>query len=602
MKASRDRMRGIAKLCPGHSAPADSGRRILRHPGRQRRPPTRFVWRAIALSDQALPREPDDPGARHETEDTTVRLGDESDGDGDRVTACQDYPRPPVTRWLEEFIYEADAPPDVKFRKFGRRLRQFGDLYRDPDFASGLVLVVPGEHPQQVPVRANNDLLAVTNDRLRITVVQDGKAKGGRIPPAELGSMLKSEVFLQEFPPLDRLVTQPLFLPDWRPTLPGYSDGGRGQRFYFAGGEAPVHPAPDAIRRFLDAMQFKDEADRTAAVAGAVTVHCRNHWPGGKPWFPVTANRSHAGKGTVVGFMSGHDEPEQVTYETTDWAFQKACVIAFQGRPDLGVLNIDNIRLDRKGEMIRSAFLERVLHEAEPVLFSPGTRGPLRIHSHFVITATVNEGRFSEDLMNRAVPIRLEATGELARRASPIGDPKRDFLPRNRDRIAGELRGMVEKWKGAGRPPDEAARHPSFSVWAREVGGILMVNGFGGFLANQVARRSEDDPVRRALALLGAAYPGEWHRTEDWAARVAKLGFTKALIPAADQDTADGRVRGTGVVLSNHAAETLVAETEDEFVTLRLQKARRRFDGGEPQTRYRFDVVDRRPIPVDEGM
>ena len=51
----------------------------------------------------------------------------------------------------------------------------------------------------------NNDLLAVTNDRWRITVVQDGKPKGGRIPSPDLGSMLKSEVFLREFPPLDRL-------------------------------------------------------------------------------------------------------------------------------------------------------------------------------------------------------------------------------------------------------------------------------------------------------------------------------------------------------------------------------------------------------------
>ena len=100
---------------------------------------------------------------------------------------------------------------------------------------------------------------------------------------------------------------------------------------------------------------------------------------------------------------------------------------------------------------------------------------------------------------------------------------------------------------------------------------------------------------------MGAAYPGEWYRTDDWAARVAKLGLTTVLIPAADRDTADGRGRGTGVVLSNNAGETLVAETEDEFVSLRLQKARRRFDGGEPQTRYRFDVVDRRPIPVDAG-
>lgn len=231
--------------------------------------------------------------------------------------------------------------------------------------------------------------------------------------------------------------------------------------------------------------------------------------------------------------------------------------------------------------------------------YAPGTGRPLRVASHFAVIGTVNGGRFSDDLMNRAVPVGLEAVGDMARRASPIGDPKNEFLPRHRDRIAGELRGMVERWKAAGRPEDEAARHPSFRVWSREVGGILMVSGLESFFGNQETRRSEDDPVRRALAGLGAAYPGEWARSEDWAGRAARLGLTKVLIPPADQDSQDGRVRGTGVVLSNHAGETLKVETEDEIVAVQVQKARRRFDGGEPQTRYRFEVVDRRPVPAD---
>ena len=489
----------------------------------------------------------------------------------------------------------------MKFRKFGARLGRFGDLFRHPDHGSGLVLVVPGQTPQQIPVNSNNVLLSVVTDRLRISVIMDGKAKGGRIPPAELGSMLKSEVFLQQFAPLDRLITQPLYLPTWQLTRPGYNDGGRGQRFFYTGREAPIHSSPDVIRRFLDAMQFAGEADRTNAVAGALTIRLRNHWPGRKPWFPVAANRSHAGKGTVVAFMAGRCETEQVTYESTDWAFQRACVMALQFRPVVGVLNVDNIRLERKGEVMRSAFLERFMHEEEPTLYSPGTRGPIRLAGHVVVTATVNEGRFSPDLLNRAVMIRLEATGDVARRASPIGDPKREFLPQNLDRIDGELRGMVEAWKAAGQPPDEAARHPSFPEWARQVGGMLMVSGFKSFMANAVTRRTEDDAVRRALATLGAEYPGEWTRTEDWAERVAKLGLTKSLIPAADQDSVAGRVRGMGLVLTNHVGETLTAETENELITLSLQKARRRFDGGEPQTRYRFDIVERRMTPADPG-
>jgi hypothetical protein len=142
--------------------------------------------------------------------------------------AGQDYPRPPVVIQPEEFIYNADQPPDVKFRKLAQRLNQFGDLFRHPEPGAGLIRVIAGPRPRQLPVTTNNDLLAVVNDRLRITVVADGKLKGGRIPTADSGSMLKSEVFLQGFPPLDRVIEHQLYLPSWVPTPPGVQRRGPG--------------------------------------------------------------------------------------------------------------------------------------------------------------------------------------------------------------------------------------------------------------------------------------------------------------------------------------------------------------------------------------
>ena len=100
------------------------------------------------------------------------------------------------------------------------------------------------------------------------------------------------------------------------------------------------------------------------------------------------------------------------------------------------------------------------------------------------------------------------------------------------------------------------------------------------------------------LARLGAAYQCGWSTLAEWAERIAKLGLTKLLIPVADQVSSEGRVRGTGVVLSNHAGETLTAESEDEVVTLILSKHRRRC-GGEPKTRYQFEVVERCSVPLD---
>jgi hypothetical protein len=42
-----------------------------------------------------------------------------------------------------------------------------------------------------------------------------------------------------------------------------------------------------------------------------------------------------------------------------------------------------------------------------------------------------------------------------------------------------------------------------------------------------------------------------------------------------------------------------VADGEDETVTLKLEKARRRFDPGEPTTRYRFVVLHSQPAPEE---
>lgn len=82
---------------------------------------------------------------------------------------------------------------------------------------------------------------------------------------------------------------------------------------------------------------------------------------------------------------------------------------------------------------------------------------------------------------------------------------------------------------------------------------------------------------------------------------VAHLGLTDALIPRADRESPESRQRGLGVVLSAHREETFVVETDDIVLTLRLEKARRRFEGGRPETRYRFVVIDRTALPVDSS-
>jgi len=423
--------------------------------------------------------------------------------------------------------------------------------------------------------------------------MKDGKVKGSRINAADLNAMLRNEAFLGQFVPVDRLSAVPLYLPDFALTVPGFNDGGADHRILYSGQRPVISDDLEAVTAFLGVMQFESNADRTNTVAAALTVLLHNHWPGGKPVVLVTATKSHAGKDTIISFATGTNKSVSISYQATSWAVERNFVGAVKTNPDVAVVVVENARLDGRDKVIASAFLERFVTDPEPQLFSTGTGAALRVRNDFVLAISTNFGSVSEDILNRAMSIHLNPVGDIADRSSLIGNPKLEFLPANREKIAAELRGMVERWKAAGRPLDEAARHP-FGPWAKTVGGILKVGGFTDFLANYGSRKTADDPIRRGLGILGAAHPDVWLGSGEWAKLAVDLGLEKAVIPAADQGTDAGRKRGIGVVLTNHQDESLVVETEGGAVTLRLEKERRRWGGGEPQVKYQFKTLEKK--------
>jgi hypothetical protein len=492
-------------------------------------------------------------------------------------------------------IFDEDDQAAENYRSLGQRLSQFNDLYRRSGYASGLLLLLEGG--KHVVIGKGSDLAPVIVDRVRVSVMKGGKPKGSRINAAHLNTMLATETFLGQFRGVDLVTTTPAYLPDFTLTRPGLNEGD-GQRILYVGPEPIVLDSLDAISAFLDVMPFQTEADRTNSVAGAVTVLLRNHLPGGKPILVVTANKSHAGKDTVIAFAAGTARSVSISYQATNWAVERNFVGAVKSNPDVGVVVIENARLDRGDRFLASAFLERFATDPEPLLFSTGTGQPVRLHNDIVLAISTNFGTVSDDLMNRGLPIHLNPVGDLADRVCPIGNPRHEYLPANRERIAAELRGMVELWKAAGQPLDEDVRNP-FSVWAKTVGGILRVNGFRGFLGNYGVRKTVDDPKRQGLGLLGAQDPDKWLQASAWAKHVLDLGLVRSVIPPADQDSETGRARGLGVVLKAHRGETFHTETEAQKLTLRLEWRRGRFHGSEVQVRYRFVLVGREDLPID---
>lgn len=516
-------------------------------------------------------------------------------GNGEPIS---DYQRPLALCNKKELLWDEDAPPIENYMKLGQNLAAAGDLYRQPGYASGLLMGSSQPNIEPVPINKGSRLASIIIDRVRVSVTKNGNSRGNQIAMHHLNTMLATEAFLQCFRPIDAVVRVPSYLPDFQLPKRGYNDGGFGQRLLYVGPEVQVADTMDAINAFLDVMAFATPADRANAVALAITVLLRFFWPGAKPVGVVTSTKSHGGKDTVISFAAGSTPKVSVDYESTDWAFRQGLIACLKARPDAGVVNVENARLGRGDKFVASAVLERFLTDPEPVIHSTKLREPLRIKNHLVLAISTNYGTVSEDLMNRALPIHLNPVGNVADRKSPIGNPKLEYLPANRERIEAELRGMVERWKLAGRPLNKNVRHP-FTDWAHTVGGILQFSDFKGFLDNYSLRRTADDPLRKALGQLGAYYPDQWQRADDWARQAILSGFGKQVIPERDRDTDKSRERGIGVVLSAHQDETFEVETDDNRVTLRLEKKRARFGGNEPSTRYRFAILKQEAIPED---
>ena len=173
-----------------------------------------------------------------------------------------------------------------------------------------------------------------------------------------------------------------MYLADFALTVPGYNDGGPGYRIVYTGGKPAVSDSMETINAFLSVMAWESDADRTNAVAAAVTVLLRNHWPGGKPIILVTAPKSHAGKDTVLAFVSGISGSVSISYQATNWALERSLVGAIKTNPGTGMVVVENARLDRGDRYISSAILERFATDPAPMLFSTGTGGPLPCQRH----------------------------------------------------------------------------------------------------------------------------------------------------------------------------------------------------------------------------
>ena len=499
-----------------------------------------------------------------------------------------------------ELTWNEDHLLRESYKELADRLRPSGDLFRNPFYGSGLILALP-DGGSRVVTKGADFWPIIVDHGISVRVVKNGKNKSREIPPAHLDTMLKTELFLRRFDPIDQITKVPLYLPDFTLTTHGYNPGGEGFRILYRGDTPRVSNSMDFITMFLKQMDFATDADRANAVAALLTVQLRNHWPGGKPIILATGTVSHSGKDTVLDFAAGLTPSVSIPYESTDWALQRQFVGAVKLVPDVGMIVAENARLGRRDRIIASAYLEMTATTPEPFLFSTGTGAAIRIRNGLVLGISTNYGTVSEDILNRSLPIHLAPKGDIHIRhsESKIGNPRLEFLPNHKEDIAAEARGMIAKWVAAGRRPDDEVRHP-FSEWARTVGGILKVNGFTGFLENYGKARITNDPIRESLGRLGASMPDKWLRPSQWVEQIKALGLAKTIIPEGYRETDTSMATWIGKVFRIHDQQTVEGETEDKRLTLKLEYKRFRKGGDEAKWWCQFKVTGAEELPEDD--
>jgi len=245
----------------------------------------------------------------------------------------------------------------------------------------------------------------------------------------------------------------------------------------------------DNINKLLSGFPFKNNASKTNMIAAMLTsAFFLRHFIGLHPVDIITGNSPDLGKSKLAKLIYGCSENAPVSsmsYSHDDNEFEKRIITKVKKSNAVLVDNIKPIQ----GMEISSACLERMLTDEVISSRQLGKNVDLERENTVQFILTLNEGRFSEDLITRSLPI------ELCCENKDIS--KHDFEPvswfrKNRSLIIGELLGMVNKYIEQ-RLPESQVTHSKFPNWAKVIGGVLEANNIEGFLDNFANFTAERD-------------------------------------------------------------------------------------------------------------
>src|SRR5262245_28979718 len=140
------------------------------------------------------------PDGQHQPGSTGTDAGKQA------ASPVSDFPVPRSLLNREEFIWDEDELDVHNFPALGQRLAAVVDLFRCPRYSEGLILASEQENIPPAPIVTGKQLARVIADRVRVRVMRRGNTKGSRIRAGDLDTAIGSEIFLQQFLPVDDVV------------------------------------------------------------------------------------------------------------------------------------------------------------------------------------------------------------------------------------------------------------------------------------------------------------------------------------------------------------------------------------------------------------
>jgi hypothetical protein len=146
-----------------------------------------------------------------------------------------------------------------------------GAIFRREGTPATLILVEgEGAGAKLLTIQNPDQLQGLLHDRLRFLVIV-GKSSAHKLSRSWVKELLYAPAFQRQIPLVDLVSRLPVYGADFQLCQPGYNDAGSGKVLYL-GPTVKGSDTTKTLDRLLDAMDFDSEADRTNALAAALTV------------------------------------------------------------------------------------------------------------------------------------------------------------------------------------------------------------------------------------------------------------------------------------------------------------------------------------------